>query len=117
ASPNAAAERVAHRACTIAARRSLEASCGDIERAALALDQRPSRIVVPSLASHVARGLLTEPGQRVRTTLSAGLQRVATEILARQLDALGDHNVRDGAAVVVDNATGEVLAYVGSAGS
>jgi len=117
ASPNAPERRVADRACAIVAQRSLDVSCGDVKRAALALGQRPSRIVVPSLASHVSRGLLIEPGQRVRTTLSAGLQRLAAEILARQLDALDGHNVRDGAAVVVDNATGEVLAYVGSAGS
>jgi penicillin-binding protein 1C len=59
---------------------------------------------------------LTAPGQRVRTTLSAPLQHLATDVLARQLGTLGEHNVRDGAAVVVDNSTGDVLAYVGSAG-
>jgi len=117
ASPNAPADRVAARACTLAAHRSLEISCADVQQAALALDQRPSRIVVPALAAHIAHGLLTAPGQRVRTTLSAPLQQLATDVIARQLGALGEHNVRDGAAVVVDNTTGDVLAYVGSAGN
>jgi penicillin-binding protein 1C len=41
---------------------------------------------------------------------------MARDVLARQLTGLSARNVRDGAALVVDNATGEVLAYVGSAG-
>ncbi len=36
--------------------------------------------------------------------------------LTRQLGSLMPRNVRDGAAIVVDNASGDVLAYVGSAG-
>ncbi|MFO1469282.1 MAG: hypothetical protein U1F35_23000 [Steroidobacteraceae bacterium] len=38
------------------------------------------------------------------------------DILRNRLAELADRNVRDGAALVVDNASGEVLAYVGSAG-
>jgi penicillin-binding protein 1C len=117
ASPNSPAARVAERACALAAQRSSGVSCADVQYAALALGQRRSRIAVPTLAAHVAHGLLTAPGQRVRTTLSAPLQQLAADVLARQLGALGQHNVRDGAAVVIDNAAGEVLAYVGSAGS
>jgi penicillin-binding protein 1C len=116
AMPNATSARLAARACALNELRGLELRCDDIERAALALDQRPSRIVVPSLAPHLARGLLETPGQRIRTTLSATLQRDVAGILRRQLATLGGYNVRDGAAVVLDNATGEVLAYVGSSG-
>jgi penicillin-binding protein 1C len=54
ASPNAPADRVAERACALAAHGSLELSCADVQQAALALGQRPSRIVVPSLAAHIA---------------------------------------------------------------
>jgi penicillin-binding protein 1C len=52
----------------------------------------------------------------VVTTLDAGMQRLVLEALGQQLRELADRNVRDGAAIVVDNASGEVLAYVGSAG-
>src|SRR3546814_18014776 len=37
-------------------------------------------------------------------------------VLPRQLSGLGANRVRDGAVVVLDNATGEVLAYVGGVG-
>jgi penicillin-binding protein 1C len=116
AMPNARASRLAERACAIGKARSLEADCETMQRVALALDQRPSRIGVPALAPHLARGLLTTPGQHVRTTLLAPLQRDVTATMRRQLAALGEYNVRDGAAVVVDNASGDVLAYVGSSG-
>lgn len=68
------------------------------------------------LAPHLAMALLRSPGERVRTTLDAHVQRRAREALARQLQGLAGRNVRDGAALVVDNRSGDVLAYVGSAG-
>ena len=41
---------------------------------------------------------------------------MARGVMQDHLRGLALHNVRDGAALVVDNATGDVLAYVGSAG-
>jgi penicillin-binding protein 1C len=114
AMPNATSQRLAARACSLETRRGLDVRCEDVERAALPLDQRPERIVVPSLAPHLARGLLESPGQRIRTTLDASLQRDVAGILQRQLATLGGYNVRDGAAIVLDNESGDVLAYVGS---
>src|SRR5262249_24228599 len=46
-------------------------------------------------------------------TLDADLQRVAADVLHRHLLAVGERYVHDGAVLVADNATGEVLAYVG----
>ncbi len=60
--------------------------------------------------------LLKPPGQRVATTLDARVQRLAHDALSRRLADLDNRNVRDGAALVVDNESGDVLAYVGSAG-
>jgi penicillin-binding protein 1C len=55
------------------------------------------------------------PGDaRVRTTLDAGLQRFVQAQTQAVIAALDAHHVSDGAAVVVDNRTGDVLAYVGS---
>ena len=50
------------------------------------------------------------------TTLDANVQTLARNVMEAHLEGLAAHNVRDGAALVVDNATGDVLAYVGSAG-
>ena len=49
-------------------------------------------------------------------TLEAATQRVARSALRRQLAELRGRNAEDGAVVVLDNASGEVLAWVGSAG-
>jgi len=53
----------------------------------------------------------------VTTTLDLRWQQSAEDAVRQQLAGLGGRNVRDGAAVILDNATGEVLAYVASAGS
>jgi penicillin-binding protein 1C len=50
------------------------------------------------------------------TTLDAQIQRLALNTLRQHLSTLTSRNVRDGAVLVVDNDTGDVLAYVGSAG-
>ena len=51
----------------------------------------------------------------IRSTLSAPLQRFATEQLQQTMHELAGRNVRDGAVLVLDNATGDVLAWVGAA--
>ncbi|MGQ0656642.1 MAG: transglycosylase domain-containing protein [Chromatiales bacterium] len=69
-----------------------------------------------ALAPHVARQLLKPGRSEVASTLDANVQRYATEALRHQLQQLLEHNVRDGAVLAVDNASGEVLAYVGNPG-
>ena len=50
------------------------------------------------------------------TTLRAPLQRHANQLLQNQLRDLRHQRAEDGAVVVLDNATGQVLAWVGSSG-
>ncbi|SAK76685.1 penicillin-binding protein 1C [Caballeronia hypogeia] len=77
-----------------------------------------------ALAPHFARRIagVAHPaaGARVRSTLDARLQRFARDTLARTLAELNarahPRNVHDAAAIVIDNRTGDVLAWVGSAG-
>jgi penicillin-binding protein 1C len=71
-----------------------------------------------SLAPHLARRLLSEQGRHtpVQSTLESRIQRFALETLRRQLLAVHEQGVEDGAVLVVDNATGDVLAYVGGSG-
>jgi penicillin-binding protein 1C len=52
----------------------------------------------------------------VNATLDASLQRFALQTLQRHLRELRGRHVEDGAVVVLDNASGEVLAWVGSSG-
>jgi penicillin-binding protein 1C len=78
-----------------------------------------------TLAPHFARRVAAEAhpvaGTRVTSTLDANLQRFARDTLTRTLIELNarahPRNVQDGAVVVLDNATGEVLAWVGSSGA
>ncbi len=116
--PNARPDALARRACALLREMQREALCRDIDvAAALALGstlQRPDQ--TPQLAPHLAVRLLTRPGERVKSTLDAGLQRFAGETLRRHLGALAQRHVEDGAVLVADNATGEILAWVGSSG-
>jgi penicillin-binding protein 1C len=74
-------------------------------------------MAAPQLAPHLARKLLTKPNQTLRSTLDIGVQRFAFDALRRHLLALVNRNVEDGAVVVLDNASGDVLAWVGSSGT
>ncbi|WP_404339993.1 penicillin-binding protein 1C [Sphingomonas sp. MMS12-HWE2-04] len=111
--PRAASGEVARRACALAH----EADCSRFPGAAASmLGPARSLALDPGLAPHLAAALLDKPGLRVTTTLDARVQRVAIAALRRQLQGLGGSRARDGAVVVADNATGEILAYVGGIG-
>ncbi len=53
--------------------------------------------------------------RELRTTLDLGLQEKVEALLRRRVDSLRDRGISNGAAVVMDNATGNVLALAGSA--
>ncbi len=53
--------------------------------------------------------------QAIVTTLDLDLQRDAEGLVRTHLAAIVDRGARNAAAIVIDNATGDVLAYVGSA--
>ena len=123
--PNASAAQIERRACAVL--RAQGGACGALGLVlAQTLARRPGAAAGPQLAPHHARQLLVQaqalaqahaPGQPWRSTLDAGLQRVATHALRQQLAELRGREVEDGAVVVLDNRSGEVLAWVGSAGS
>ncbi|MDX2171002.1 MAG: transglycosylase domain-containing protein, partial [Deltaproteobacteria bacterium] len=72
-----------------------------------------------SLAPHAARRLMRDGGgcSDTRSTLDAGVQRAARDAVERHLLGLRERAVHDAAVLVVDNADGSVLAYVGSSGA
>jgi len=130
--PNAPVRRVTQRACGILREMKRQAECTGLDGFAELALLRGSRVLPDaggaraSLAPHLARAVLAQlRGEapqapllaRVATTVDAGLQREAQASLQRHLRELAGRNVEDGAVVVLDNASGEVLAYVGSSGA
>jgi penicillin-binding protein 1C len=109
-SPNAPAAVVARRACALD-----RAACAEAQSLA-ALGLRPYARRLEGDAPHLARRLLKVAGERRVSTLDARLQRFAVEALERHLRELEERNVEDGALIVLDNASGEILAWVGSSG-
>jgi penicillin-binding protein 1C len=109
--PRASPARVARRACATST-----IPCARLQlRTAEMLGPR-APLPDPGLAPQVAARLLTTGRRDVRSTLDAGLQTFVADILREQLASLAGRNARDGAAIVVDNASGDILAYVGSGG-
>ena len=116
--PNARPEDVSRRACRLAEKMQVAVPCEQLQMLVRsALPAAPNITPRVALAPHVARELVSAKHPRVQTTLDTELQTYATELLQQQLAALAERHVADAAALVVDNRSGEVLAYVGNAGS
>ncbi|SPA47414.1 penicillin-binding protein 1C [Cupriavidus taiwanensis] len=136
--PNARAAQVASRACGILREMRLPRECDGLEgfaqlallrtgpvaqRAAAGAPAAGFRQLAPHLSRHLVgetRARLPAGAAmpaRIASTLDARLQRAAMASLDRHLRELAGRNVEDGAVVVIDNASGDVLAYVGSSGT
>ncbi len=123
--PNASAARVAKRACDVLRAQQLPCT-GLPERTQAAFQRSGTAALGESLAPHLARLAFSRaapsdtrdspPPAELRSTLDARLQRLALAALREQLGALSGRQVEDGAIVVLDNRSGEVLAWVGSSG-
>lgn len=132
--PNAGPRRVAQRACGVwremqdalrtGGGAAAAADCTALGLLAEAALQRRAWPASEGIAPHAARQALRARARDggpagatgVATTLDAGLQRLAVQALRQNLRELKGRNVGDGAVVVLDNASGDVLAYVGSSG-
>lgn len=92
-------------------RRDFEASEGiapHLARRLVALERARRQ---PSASADAGQGAAV-----LRSTLRADLQRFAVQTLTQHLRELQGSHVEDGALVVLDNASGQVLAWVGSSG-
>ena len=133
--PNAPSAVLERRACDVLRLQQLPCT-GLGTTLAQTLARRPGSLAPPGseqLAPHLARHLASHaqrqqakagPGAAAqwpngpwRSTLDASTQRVAWQALRQQLSELRGRNVEDGAVVVLDNASGDVLAWVGSSGT
>ncbi|MBY0409910.1 MAG: penicillin-binding protein 1C, partial [Burkholderiaceae bacterium] len=110
------------------------AECEALDMFATAALQRRAFDASAGIAPHFARYLLRQQyaggaatgadvgstsrriPDRVQSTVRAPLQRFAAQTLAQHLRELRGRHVEDGAVLVLDNATGAVLAWVGSSG-
>ncbi|MCD2519072.1 penicillin-binding protein 1C [Massilia sp. G4R7] len=114
--PSAPQKQVAQRACQLAAELKSATGCQAIAwRAAVAL-ARPAAPAAQKVPQ-AWRALLGKAGVNVRTTLDAAMQDAAREALRRHVRELAERNVGDGAVVVIDNASGALLAYVANLGT
>ena len=80
----------------------------------LALRPPQRRFRAPHFVEMVLQQLPETPAAQVRTTLDFRLNERVEEIVRERLAQLREQNVRNAAAVVIDNATGDVIALVGS---
>ena len=117
--PNARPALVARRACGVLRDMGQgKADCDALDLFTAAALQRRAYEASEGIAPHFARQWLRAGhGGGQRSSLSAPLQRMARQSLQRHLRELAGRNVQDAALVVLDNASGEVLAWVGSSGS
>lgn len=122
--PNAPSVQVGQRACTVL--QSMDAAvpamdCDGVVFFAQAALQRREFMASEGIAPHLARQVLRQSRgsmpQKLRTTLRVPLQRMALQSLNQQLRELRGRHVEDGAVLVLDNASGKVLAWVGSSGA
>lgn len=102
--PNARAEVVGHRACVLAERINAPGACALAQRLINASLDRQNTGPRWDLAPHAARLLLQHPGERLISTLDPEAQRILVGALRRP-------GLSEGAGVVVDNVTGDILAY------
>lgn len=121
--PSASRIAIAKRACaTLKAihqendTQNIASLCERTAFLAASLPQYPYPMRGADEAPHLARRLLQKSGEKIKVAIDGSLQRFASETLRTHLAELNTQNVEDGAVVVLDNASGEVLAYVGSSG-
>ena len=127
--PNARPADVARRACGVLVlmqQADAGASCDGLDFYVEEALQRKAFDPSAGIAQHASKRAVADwvrehgdtpvPGELV-TTLRAPLQRFVTQTLQGQLRELRQRHVEDGAALVLDNASGEVLAWVGSSGA
>jgi penicillin-binding protein 1C len=123
-SPNADTKQVIHRACSLSDSMNLGLTHDAISARSAETLNRPYFIrPTAALAFHVMQRLFREARSeqggipdRIVCTLDRDLQQFAMDTLRRHILSLRSQNVSDGAVLVLDNKTGDVLAYVGNTG-
>ncbi|MFA1602890.1 penicillin-binding protein 1C [Alcaligenes faecalis] len=121
--PNASALMVERRACATLQEMGRAEQCRELTNLVPVALRRAGQAPLgqAQLAPHFARWVLDQnpeikAGDSVRTTLDTRLQTQVQASMRRHLLDLRTARVQDSAVVVLDNHSGQVLAYVGSSG-
>jgi penicillin-binding protein 1C len=122
-SPNARVEAINARAYALALALNLKLKSSDIDAAAKEVFARPYYVRPQiALAPHIALRLFAEAKARgelppaLSCALDGSLQSFAAEALQRHVLSARPQNMHDGSVLIVDNRSGEVLAYAGNIG-
>lgn len=107
-------EHVQSRACKLYQLYEKQSQCTAVQGAANNLQKL--KLSQVGLAPHAARFLLEHPGQSLRSSISRPIQEYVIHAMQRRLQELAGQRAEDASVVVLDNATGEVMAYVASSG-
>jgi penicillin-binding protein 1C len=113
--PSFSQNRLIQRACFLFQKKNETKDCAPIKELASQVLGRGTFIKPPqNLAPHIARKVLSREVEKFKTTLDIDLQKYAIQSLNERLAILQKQNVHDGAILVVENKTGDVLSYVAS---
>lgn len=127
-SPNAPAEKIKQRACTLL-NQAEQIDCKTIPNSQISALERGlyapypilnQRELVPVFSDKIID--LTKPSAQnkeanITSTLRARVQNIALNAVREQLDFLKNQHVQDAAVLVLDNRSGLVIAYVGNGGA
>ncbi|MGE0528084.1 MAG: penicillin-binding protein 1C [Bdellovibrionales bacterium] len=118
ASPNQGRGSLERKACQIYSRLAPHSTgCEALKRTVATLFQSsPELPAQVGHALHLARRVFQDHPREplLRSTVDLRLQTKVESILAKHIAYLKDRNVEDSAAIVIENASGRVLAYVGA---
>lgn len=118
-SPNASPKLAGKRACRLAEYLNWTVACKDLHTLSKETLSRPYYIPKEQqLAPHLAERLVSEreSWSPIATTIDSRIQEYSIRALRNQLAMTSKENMNDGAVIVLDNRSGDVLAYVGSVG-
>lgn len=130
-SPNATEQKVTTRACIILDQMqamNAENECKSLDHLMHVYFSRPrpspSQGIAPHFTQCLSQHFLQNSSEQAQplpsiiyTTIDAQVQQRALESLRYHLTENNHRNIEDGAVIVLDNQTGEVLAWVGSSGA
>ncbi len=113
--PQASVAQVTQRACALGSSLDVNFACSGVSsKLTVGLQPQPPSQKLNQLP-HLGQDLhdRNRTSEKISSTIDARIQNQVHEILGDQLRSLAPLNVKDAAALVVDNRTGEILAYVG----
>ena len=116
-SPNAKMETVALRACMLLEDhqcREVLSKTRKVFSKSYTIEREKSSVAI--IDKSFVKVKLQKNDFNIYTTLSRDIQKVALDALHEQIKNLKDQNLSDGAILVLNNHTGEVLAYVPNGG-